>query len=91
MLNKSDLIRLVSEKVEMPKKDVEEVVNTLINSIVDTVAAGEKVQLVGFGTFERRFRAERKGRNPQSGEEITIPALNVPVFKAGRVFKDSVK
>ena len=90
-MNKSDLIGLVAGKVEMPRKDVEEVVNTTIDSIVDTVAGGEKVQLVGFGTFERRYRAERKGRNPQTREEITIPALNVPVFKAGKSFKDKVK
>lgn len=90
-MNKSDLVGLVSEKVDMPRKDVEKVVNTVIESIIDTVAGGEKVQLVGFGTFERRYRAARKGRNPQTREEITIPALNVPVFKAGRSFKDKVK
>lgn len=90
-MNKSDLVGLVSEKVDMPRKDVEKVINTVIESIIDTVAGGEKVQLVGFGTFERRYRAERKGRNPQTREEITIPALNVPVFKAGRSFKDKVK
>jgi DNA-binding protein HU-beta len=91
VLNKSDLIGLVSEKVEMPKKDVEKVVNAVIESIIDTVANDERVQLVGFGTFERRYRAERKGRNPATNEEITIPALNVPVFKAGKAFKDRVK
>ncbi|NLA04663.1 MAG: HU family DNA-binding protein [Firmicutes bacterium] len=90
-MNKSDLVGLVSEKVDMPRKDVEKVINTVVESIIDTVAGGEKVQLVGFGTFERRYRAERKGRNPQTREEITIPALNVPVFKAGRSFKDKVK
>jgi DNA-binding protein HU-beta len=90
-VNKSELIGLVSEKTEMAKKDVEKVVNTVIDSIVDAVAKDEKVQLVGFGTFEKRHRAARKGRNPATNEEITIPALNVPVFKAGKAFKDRVK
>jgi DNA-binding protein HU-beta len=82
---------MVSEKTEMAKKDVEKVVNAVIESIIDTVTRDEKVQLVGFGTFERRHRAARKGRNPATNEEITIPALNVPVFKAGKAFKDRVK
>lgn len=90
-MNKSELIAMVSEKTETPKKDVEKVVNAAIESVIDTVASDEKVQLVGFGTFERRHRAARKGRNPATNEEITIPALNVPVFKAGKAFKDRVK
>ncbi len=90
-MNKSELIGMVSEKTEMAKKDVEKVVNAVIESIIDTVTRDEKVQLVGFGTFERRHRAARKGRNPATNEEITIPALNVPVFKAGKAFKDRVK
>jgi DNA-binding protein HU-beta len=90
-VNKSELIGMVSEKTEMAKKDVEKVVNAVIESIIDTVTRDEKVQLVGFGTFERRHRAARKGRNPATNEEITIPALNVPVFKAGKAFKDRVK
>lgn len=90
-MNKSDLIGAVSEKTEMAKKDVEKVVNALVDTIIDTVKGDEKVQLVGFGTFERRHRAERKGRNPATKEEITIPALNVPVFKAGKAFKERVK
>lgn len=90
-MNKSDLIGAVSEKTEMAKKDVEKVVNAVVDTIIDTVKRDEKVQLVGFGTFERRHRAERKGRNPATKEEITIPALNVPVFKAGKAFKERVK
>lgn len=90
-MNKSELIGMVSEKTELAKKDVEKVVNAVIESIIDTVTRDEKVQLVGFGTFERRHRAARKGRNPATNEEITIPALNVPVFKAGKAFKDRVK
>ena len=90
-MNKSEFIRLVTEKTEMAKKDVEKVINEAIECIIDTVKNDEKVQLVGFGTFERRFRASRKGRNPATGEEITIPALHVPVFKAGKAFKDRVK
>ncbi|NLA26129.1 MAG: HU family DNA-binding protein [Firmicutes bacterium] len=90
-MNKSDLIVTVSEKTEMAKKDVEKIVNAVIESIIDTVKSDEKVQLVGFGTFERRYRAERQGRNPATNEEITIPALYVPVFKAGKAFRDKVK
>jgi DNA-binding protein HU-beta len=90
-VNKTELIGMVSEKTDMAKKDVEKVVNAVIDSIIDTVTKDEKVQLVGFGTFEKRHRAARKGRNPATNEEITIPALNVPVFKAGKAFKDRVK
>ena len=90
-MNKTELIGMVSEKTDMAKKDVEKVVNAVIDSIIDTVTKDEKVQLVGFGTFEKRHRAARKGRNPATNEEITIPALNVPVFKAGKAFKDRVK
>ena len=90
-MNKSELIGAVSEKTEMSKKDTEKMVNAVLESIVDELARGEKVQLVGFGTFEVRERKQREGRNPATGETITIPALSVPVFKAGKAFKDKVK
>lgn len=90
-MNKSELISAVAEKSELTKKDAEKAVNAFVSVISETLAEGDKVQLVGFGTFEVRQRAERKGRNPQTKEEITIPASKAPVFKAGKALKDSVK
>jgi DNA-binding protein HU-beta len=90
-VNKSELIGTVSEKTEMSKKDTEKVVSAVLDSIMDELARGEKVQIVGFGTFEVRERKEREGRNPATGESIKIPALKVPVFKAGKSFKEKVK
>lgn len=90
-VNKSELISTVSEKTEMSKKDTEKVVSAVLDSIMDELARGEKVQIVGFGTFEVRERKEREGRNPATGESIKIPALKVPVFKAGKSFKEKVK
>ena len=90
-VNKSELISAVAEKSELTKKDAEKAVNAFVSVISETLAEGDKVQLVGFGTFEVRQRAERKGRNPQTKEEITIPASKAPVFKAGKALKDSVK
>ncbi len=89
-MNKTELITSMAEKSNMSKKDTELALNALIESIEDALASGEKVQLVGFGSFEIRQRAERTGRNPQTMEEITIPASKVPVFKSGRAFKDMV-
>lgn len=90
-MNKAELISAVAEKSELTKKDAEKAVNSMISVITETLAKGERVQLVGFGTFEVRDRAERKGRNPQTREEIVIPASKAPVFKAGRALKDSVQ
>ncbi len=90
MLNKTDLINSVAEKAEVTKKDAEKVINAVFASISDALAAGEKVQLVGFGTFEVKERAARVGRNPQTGETINISAAKVPAFKAGKVLKDAV-
>jgi len=89
-LNKTDLVSSVSDKAEITKKDAEKVVGALLDSIKDALAAGEKVQLVGFGTFEVRERAARTGRNPKTGEEIKIDATKVPAFKAGKALKDAV-
>ncbi|MFY9176609.1 MAG: HU family DNA-binding protein [Caldicoprobacterales bacterium] len=90
-MNKAELIAAVAEKSELTKKDAEKAVNSIISVITETLSNGEKVQLVGFGTFEVRDRAERKGRNPQTKEEIVIPASKAPVFKAGKALKDAVQ
>jgi len=90
-VNKAELIAAVAEKSELTKKDAEKAVNALVSVISDALANNERVQLVGFGTFEVRERAERKGRNPQTKEEIIIPASKAPVFKAGKALKESVQ
>ena len=90
-MNKADLISAVAEKGELTKKDAEKAVNAFVTVVSDALANDERVQMVGFGTFEVRERAERKGRNPQTKEEITIPASKAPVFKAGKALKDSVQ
>jgi len=90
-MNKTELVAAVAEKTALSKKDSEKALNAVIDAIKETLAAGNKVQLVGFGTFEVRERGERKGRNPQTKEEITIAASKTPVFKAGNPFKDAVK
>lgn len=82
-MNKSELITAISEKSGLMKKDAAKALDALILSVEETVEKGEKVVLVGFGTFAARARAGRKGRNPQTMEEITIPPSTVPVFKAG--------
>ncbi len=90
-MNKTELVAAVAEKTALSKKDSEKALNAVIDAIKETLAAGDKVQLVGFGTFEVRERGERKGRNPQTKEEIIIAASKTPVFKAGNPFKDAVK
>ncbi|PYG86675.1 DNA-binding protein HU-beta [Ruminiclostridium sufflavum DSM 19573] len=89
-MNKSDLINSIASKSGLNKKNSEAALNAFISSVEDTLKAGDKVTLVGFGTFEVRERAERKGRNPQTKQEITIPASKAPVFKAGKGLKDTV-
>lgn len=90
-MNKQELIANVAEKSELTKKDAEKAVNAVVASIEEALSQGDKVQLVGFGTFEIRERAARKGRNPQTGEEINIAAAKVPVFKAGKVLRGAVE
>ena len=90
-MNKADLIHNISEKSGMSKKDVETVLNNFLGEVTEALSAGEKVQLIGFGTFETRKRAGRTGRNPQAGTEIKIPEANVPAFKAGNKLKEAVK
>jgi DNA-binding protein HU-beta len=89
-VNKSELITGIAEKSKLTKKDAEAALKGFIESVEETLEKGEKVQLVGFGTFEVRKRAARIGRNPRTKEEINIPESTVPVFKAGKEFKDRV-
>ncbi|NMA01120.1 MAG: HU family DNA-binding protein [Clostridia bacterium] len=90
-MNKTELVSSVAEKSELTKKDAEKAVSAVFASIEEALAKGEKVQLVGFGTFEVRERKARTGRNPQTGEEIQIPAAKVPAFKAGKALKEAVE
>jgi len=90
-VNKSELVDLVAEKAGMSKKDSEKAVKAVLDSITEGLVKGDKVQLVGFGTFEIRNRKEREGRNPATGEKIKIEALKVPAFKPGKALKDRVK
>ncbi|NMA69202.1 MAG: HU family DNA-binding protein [Desulfitobacterium sp.] len=90
-MNKAELVAAVAEKAEFSKKDAEKAVNAVLASIEEALARDEKVQLVGFGTFEVKNRAERIGRNPQTKEEIVIPASRVPAFKAGKALKEAVQ
>lgn len=89
-MTKAELVTMVAEKADMTKKDAETAITAVIDSITDTLAKGDKVQLVGFGTFEVRARAAREGVNPQTGKKIKIEATKVPAFKAGRALKDAV-
>ena len=90
-MNKSDLIQAVANRSGLTKKDSASAVDAIINSITDSLTKGEKVQLVGFGTFEVRSRQARDGRNPATGETIKIEASKAPAFKAGKALKDKVK
>lgn len=89
-MNKTQLIAAVAEAASISKKDAETAVSAVITSITNSLAAGEKVQIAGFGIFEVRERGERVGRDPRTSAEITIPASKAPAFKAGRALKDSV-
>ena len=89
-MNKSDLIAAIAAKTGETKKDAEATLNAFVDVVTDALVKGDKVQLVGFGTFEVRKRAARKGRNPQTKEEIKIPASKAPVFKAGKSLKELV-
>ena len=91
MANKQDLIAKVAEATSLTKKDSAAAVDAVFAAIEGFLAEGDKVQLIGFGNFEVRDRAARKGRNPQTGAEIEIAASKVPAFKAGKALKDAVK
>ena len=89
-MNKTQLVGIVAEKAGMTKKDAEVAVNAVLEAIADGLAEGDKVALLGFGTFEVNERAARKGRNPATGEEIDIPASKYPAFSASKALKDRV-
>ena len=89
-MNKVELIAQIAEKSGLSKKDAEKALAAVIDTITEAVSNGDKVQLVGFGSFEVKQRKARVGRNPKTKEAIEIPATRVPVFKAGRALKDSV-
>ena len=88
-MNKTELVAAVAEKAEISKKDADSAVNAVIESIIEAVASKDKVQIVGFATFEARERKEKIRKNPRTGEEIKIAASVVPAFKAGKAFKDA--
>ena len=90
-MNKTEFINAVAAKGELDKKAAEKAVNAVFGAVTDALKAGEKVQLVGFGTFEIKERAEKQGRNPKTGEAMTIAASKLPAFKAGKALKDAVK
>ncbi|UBF29954.1 HU family DNA-binding protein (plasmid) [Kovacikia minuta CCNUW1] len=89
-MNKGELVDQIAEKADCTKKDADAILTAILDTILETVAKGEKVTLVGFGTFEVRDRAAREGRNPSTGATIQIPATKVPAFSAGKQFKDKV-
>jgi DNA-binding protein HU-beta len=89
-MNKGELVDAIAQKAEMTKKDADILLSVLLDSIMEAVAGGDKVTLVGFGSFEPRQRAAREGRNPQTGETLQIAAATVPGFSAGKQFKDLV-
>ena len=89
-MNKTELINAVADKTQLSKKDAEAVLTATLDAITDALKEGDKVQLVGFGSFEVKTRAARVGRNPKTGTEIEIPQTKTPVFKAGKALKDAV-
>lgn len=89
-MNKTELIAAVAEKTNASKKDAEKAVAAVLDAVTGALVAGDKVQLVGFGTFEVRSREARTGKNPRTGEAVQIPASKVPAFKAGKGLKDIV-
>ena len=89
-MNKTELIAAVAEKADLSKKDAEAAITATVEAITQALTQGEKVQLVGFGSFEVKTRAARVGRNPKTGEEIPISEAKLPVFKAGKALKDAV-
>ena len=89
-MNKAELVSAIADKAELSKKDAEAALKAFTDVVTEELQKGEKIQLVGFGTFEVSERAARTGRNPQTGEEMTIPASKAPKFKAGKALKDLV-
>ena len=89
-MNKSEFVAVIAEKAGISKKDAESFVNAFAENVTGALKKGDKVQLIGFGTFETRTRAQREGINPQTKKKITIPASKAPAFKAGKALKDAV-
>ncbi|MEB3249962.1 MAG: HU family DNA-binding protein [Microcystaceae cyanobacterium] len=89
-MNKGELVHAVAERASVTKKEADAVITAAIDTIMEAVAEGDKVTLVGFGSFEARERKEREGRNPKTNEKMVIPATKVPAFSAGKLFKDKV-
>ncbi|AVH63825.1 MULTISPECIES: HU family DNA-binding protein [unclassified Nostoc] len=89
-MNKGELVDAVAAKTNITKKQADEVISAFLSVVTEAVANGEKVTLIGFGSFERRERSEREGRNPKTNEPMTIPATKVPAFSAGKQFKEKV-
>ena len=89
-MKKTELVAAIAERAALSKKDAEKALSAVIDTISEALADGDKIQLVGFGTFEVRTRGARTGKNPRTGEAIKIEASKVPSFKAGRALKDSV-
>ncbi|MBD6620778.1 HU family DNA-binding protein [Komarekiella sp. 'clone 1'] len=89
-MNKGELVDAVAAKTNITKKQADEVISAFLSVVTEAVANGEKITLVGFGSFERRERSEREGRNPKTKEAITIPATKVPAFSPGKLFKEKV-
>ena len=89
-MNKTELVAAIADKAEISKKDSEKALKAFVDVVTEELKKGHKIQLVGFGTFEVSERAERTGRNPQSGKEMVIPASKAPKFKAGKALKDMV-
>jgi len=89
-MNKTELISVIAEKSGLSKKDSEKALTAAVDAIAEALVAGDKVQLVGFGTFEVKTRAARTGRNPKTNAAIEIPASKIPQFKAGKALKDAV-
>ncbi|WP_440110326.1 HU family DNA-binding protein [Paenibacillus sp. QZ-Y1] len=90
-MNKVELIKIVTESTGLQKKDVEATIESIFATITEALKNGDQVKIAGFGAFEVRDRAARKGRNPQTNEEMDIPASKAPAFKAGKALKDAVK
>ncbi|MHC0067926.1 HU family DNA-binding protein [Nostoc sp. UIC 10890] len=89
-MNKGELVDAVAAKTNITKKQTDEIISAFLSVVTEAVANGDKVTLIGFGSFERRERAEREGRNPKTNEPMTIPATKVPAFSAGKQFKEKV-
>ena len=89
-MNKGELVAAIADKSGITKRQADDILSATVDTIVDTVSFGDKVTLVGFGTFESRDRKARQGRNPQTGKKLKIPATTVPAFSAGKAFKEKV-